>query len=81
MKSASQLVQDARARSQCNWFDTLSTEDKRYVAEVVDEIVEHPEVSQTSVARALISELNITRGISTVKDTLRKMLCERKQIS
>jgi hypothetical protein len=61
-----------RKKSVPNWYDKLGGRDRRYVDHVIDEWVEHPDVSGNSIAVALKEEL----GITVTRENVRLKLVE-----
>lgn len=62
------------------WIDKLPTSQKTYIHDVVIAMLGSSDSTTHSVAVALKNELKLTAGVSTIRDTLRK-LCDEKEKS
>jgi len=79
-KPVNQLIKEAMpVKPTKNWVDKLSVTDRVYLQHVVEEIIANPEVALSAVAKALIAELKIARGVTTVTHTLREMIRNAQQ--
>jgi len=76
-KPASELVASIHSKSsKVSWYDNLPEEDRQYVREVVQAIIRHPGVALQPIAKQLIYDLQIDRGVKTVIEKLKELISD-----
>jgi len=76
--TAAELLTNHGEKKGTSWLKLLNGKDYEFAMDVVAALIERPDVSLLSAARALIAELNIDRNTETVCRTLRELIRDAK---
>jgi len=78
--SASELIAEAKKTRNrtTTWVNLLSSEDRKTLDDLVQLLIDNPDVTINSVAKMLPSQFGIDRSVYTIRMALTKMMDDVK---